>query len=723
MTIGIRFDNYLESYNTDILRPLAAIWGKTKATRKNDMIAEIKRGLADPRRVAEVVGKLSPMGQAALALMRTHAGRMQLNVLATSLVASGYPPRPQIYETIDRRVLRDLQEEGLIIPDTSYATGYAYSYPPYVSSIVICDERLLEHAGKLMAVPFTIEEAPAPADVHVRRPITVTLDMIAFLQAIENMNGIQLNKNGSVRVGDTRKLSRVLGWAESDQRFDGLLFYNPIDAFIEAFEKMGLLIELDGRLLVEGAEEFAQQPTPVQILNIINAFLNLRSWSERGVAWSGYAVENAGAMRNALLMALSINKQSSAFLSVSSLSNALFERVARSFSLIGMTHPHYEYPHMNTADKQRTQERYDAQLRVGWQRSEEPWIQVVLSGWLYFLGMVEIGLEKGVPSTVRLSELGSQVLRPQAMQEQRAPNGPAWMVQPDFEVIVYLDNVAPMQLSFLERIAERVQIQSHMARYRLTRESVYQALERGVVLDDLLNSLTTGAGVALPQNVSATLRDWGAQRDKVTLYRFARLLELPSQMARDALLSNGIAGTPIGERYIRVGEENITTRKAIKIDYTMPLPPALKATEDGHVTIVRHSTDILLKPMLDRWAEPQADGSWQFTSASVASVTKRGGASTLIHMLDQRLTHDIPPMLAVTLRAWAGDRIKTSLGRISVLQFEDANVTEALRNSRRFGSYILGSIGSTTLLVKQSDLKKLRTLLAEVGIDAQALDD
>ena len=72
---------------------------------------------------------------------------MQLNVLATSLVAAGYPPRPQIYETIDRRVLRDLQAEGIIIPDTSYAAGYSYSYAPYISSVIVTDERLLQHAG------------------------------------------------------------------------------------------------------------------------------------------------------------------------------------------------------------------------------------------------------------------------------------------------------------------------------------------------------------------------------------------------------------------------------------------------------------------------------------------------------------------------------------------------------------------------------------------------
>lgn len=724
MTTAIRFDSYLESMSADALRVLSGVWGKNKVTRKSDMIHEIMRGLEDARHVAEVMKKLSPMAQAALALFRSHGGRMQLNVLATSLVAAGYMPRPQIHETIERRVLRDLQAEGIMIPDTLHMRDYGYSgYYPYGISVVISDERMLAQAAALVITPFPFAEVAAPADLRLRRPITVTLDMIAFLQAVENIGGIQLNKNGTVRVGDARKLSKALGWAETEQRFDGLLFPNPIDAFIQALEGVGMLAELDGRLVASGAEEFAQQPITLQILRLINAFLNIHSWNEKGSRWIGYGVENAGAMRNTLLMALSLPQYPAPFVSVSALSDAIFERVGYSFSLTGLTHPYYEHPHITPADKQKNRERYDSQLRTGWKRSEEPWITMALSSWMYFLGLIEVGLENGNPAVVRLSELGHQVLHPQSAPVKSGTSGPAWMVQPDFEVMVYLDHVTPLQLSMLERLAERVQIQSHMARYRLTRESIYQALERGMLLDDMLSNLSEGAGIALPQNVVASLRDWGAQRDKFTLYRYARLLELPSQEIRDQMLQSAVVGTAIGERYILIKEENSSTRKFSKIDYNMSLPAALKVSEDGHVTIVRQTTDVLLRPMLDRWAEPQPDGSWQFTPESVASVTKRGGASTLLTMLDERLTHTIPPMLAVTLRAWAGERIKTSLGRISVIQLEDARVTEAIRTSTRFTNYILGGIGATTLLVKQADLPRVRELLAASGIEAQLIDE
>ena len=120
----------------------------------------------------------------------------------------------------------------------------------------------------------------------------------------------------------------------------------------------------------------------------------MRSWSERGISWSGYGVENAGAMRNTILLALSTSPNPQAFLSVASLSDVLFARIAHSFSLHGMTHPSFEHPHGSAADKQRTRERYDAQLRSAWKRSEEPWIQMALSSWLYSVSYTHLDVYK-----------------------------------------------------------------------------------------------------------------------------------------------------------------------------------------------------------------------------------------------------------------------------------------------------------------------------------------
>src|SRR5208283_4843283 len=71
-------------------------------------------------------------------------------------------------------------------------------------------------------------------------------------------------------------------------------------------------------------------------------------------------------------------------------------------------------------------------------------------------------------------------------------DGPAWVVQPNYDIVVYLDIVSPAQLSFLEQHAERRQAEAHTAHYQLTREAIYYGLEAGTHLNDLLATLRSG---------------------------------------------------------------------------------------------------------------------------------------------------------------------------------------------------------------------------------------
>ncbi len=123
-------------------------------------------------------------------------------------------------------------------------------------------------------------------------------------------------------------------------------------------------------------------------------------------------------------------------------------------------------------------------------------------------------------------------------------------MQPDFEVIVYLDQAAPTQIAFVERHAERVQAQAHIARYRLTRDSVYRGLGRGSTLEELLANLRAGAAQDLPQNVTATISEWAARRERIELHRQAQLLEFATPAARQRALADGLAGTAVGERFV-----------------------------------------------------------------------------------------------------------------------------------------------------------------------------
>lgn len=142
------------------------------------------------------------------------------------------------------------------------------------------------------------------------------------------------------------------------------------------------------------------------------------------------------------------------------------------------------------------------------------------------LGLVDIGLRDGRPTSVRLTPYGAALLG-----EGSAPGEPSpdrLIVQPSFEV------VAPPGASLyaifqLGRVAERTGGPAATT-YRLTRRSVQAAMARGVSVEDVLRFLEEQSGRPAPQNVAATLRDWAAQHGHVSLRR-AVLLE-----TRDAAL-------------------------------------------------------------------------------------------------------------------------------------------------------------------------------------------
>jgi hypothetical protein len=723
MSDSLRFDAVLGSVRFDSVRRIARSWGIAKETRKEALLEALRRALADPRQVQQHVDDLSPLGRAALAMLAEHGGRLDAEALAAMLAAAGYLVEPQPYEQYSHRVVEELIGEGVLLVANMADPTY---YASYGHVAVFSDPRLLQQAPPLEVRPLVVSSSEPPASLRVRRASVVALDLLSLLQAITAQRGLQLTKAGAVRVGDLRKLARALGWGESAQRFDGLLFTQPVAALIEAFAAIGVVRVVNGVAEVADLDAFVSQARHLQVAQLLSGFAALPAWSELEDSYWSDDSDSLNAMRAALLVILAALPHDPAqFISMEVLSDAMFERVGRVMSLLG-TPPVYHrvYGRVSNVDQQAIEQRIQEQLYRGWQQRERQWIAHAAAGWLYFLGVVEIGVAADQIAGLRLTELGLAALNPDRAASVAEASGPAWLVQPDFEVLVYLDQAAPAQLSLIERISERVQVQAHVARYRLTRDSVYQALERGTTLEAMLEGLQSGAGSPLPQNVAASVREWAAQRDRLTLRRTARLLELPDTAARDALLSAGISGRPLGDRFVL-----LTSRAAAglpqhaTVDYGRALAPCLTVTEHGRVEIARPARDLVVRAMLDRWAEPQGADAWQLTAESVALGSGRASANALLTFLEQRLTHAIPPLRAFMLRSWAGEQVAARLGRVTVLQFDAPDLAAAVASSEMFAPYVRGQLGTRTLLVDRGALEQLRRLLGGAKFAVAELDD
>jgi len=183
-----------------------------------------------------------------------------------------------------------------------------------------------------------------------------------------------------------------------------------------------------------------------------------------------------------------------------------------------------------------------------------------------------------------------------------------------------------------------------------------------------------------------------------------------------ARLAGVLRGTALGDRFVLLAGESLAMPH-VHLDYARPLPPCLSAAEDGLVTLVKQSPDLLIRPQLDRWSERAGDTTWRLTEQSVAAAVKAGGSiERLLALLRERQTHALPPVLEVALRAWAGRRPPVALAAVTVLRCTQPQVFAAIAGSPMLAPYLRGALAPDTLLVETARLAELRERLAWAGL-------
>src|SRR5262249_15396566 len=376
-------------------KSMARMWGGRGNERKYDAIDLIRSGLNDPKRVRAAIERLTPFERTALELLGWLGGVAPAAALAVGLRASGIElPQARTWSThAISELIQPLIRRGLLLTgDARNPASFYETYGP--GPMVFADERLLAQAGRLTPQPLAIAPAPEPTASLYRRPPTVVMEIIGVLQAIEKIGGLQLTKAGAVRAGDTRKLAKALGWKPEGIEVDGLRFPNPAGVLPIALYQAGLLEQDVDRLVLTGsAEQFARRSYVEQISGVFQGFIRAEGWREWSAnTWYDDNDTRYGQARLALaVMLAALPVDSRAFLAVGDLGQALFGRIGEHSSLSFLAPPPYPYQ-KNAEQIKREQEAWRVKLRQDWLGRERQWLQASLTSWLYYLGIVELGL-------------------------------------------------------------------------------------------------------------------------------------------------------------------------------------------------------------------------------------------------------------------------------------------------------------------------------------------
>ncbi|MBR8831592.1 MAG: hypothetical protein N5P05_003078 [Chroococcopsis gigantea SAG 12.99] len=707
---------YLDRASSEELKKAASIWGGHEKLVKAQCIRLINEGLANPEKVREVVNSLEPYERNALFLAKMSGGTIKVSTLGLGIIATGVAlPRSNDTDQI-KNIAYSLIAKCLFLPSNDRRF---FSATVDEKTALFSDYRLLDSVDSLVFQPLNLTPVHESVTSTFRQPAVVSLELIGILQSIDNLGGLKMTRTGDLRVNDVKKLARLIKWGDSKNNFDGWEFPSPILALITVLydaDWLGLNQTGDSIELSKPIEEFASCSYREQIIPLLRNFMGLKNWQEWSLRYWSDPNIYVEARVIFFLVLKSLPVDTGVFWSLDELDQGLYDRISRYFSLNLGTSPRLFLIYKN-AQKSGTLDK----LRLDWLQNERQFFEKMLTTWLYFLGIVEIDSPKGQPLYFRLTPLGKQILDPGFDSENLSANSAqaSWLVQPNFEIVVYLSATDSKGLAFLERHAERIKVEQHVAVYQLTRESVYRSLEKGSSLTDLLEGLRKGCSIPLPQNVVVDLNSWGRLREEISLYPCTKLLEFPNEKARqDTVAKEKLQGKCIGDRFFLLASGQSPSKTSIEttIDYTKPLPRCLSATEGGKITVTTKA-DFLLPDYLDRWADRQSETVWQLTSESVQQAVRSGGnINDLLDTLKNRLIAAMPKYLGVALKGWAGQYKKVELAQVLVLHCPDAEVFDLVTKHEQFKNYWVGILGYGFLLINKSEVKPLQQKLALLGL-------
>jgi hypothetical protein len=751
----------LSSLNADVLKKIARVWVGKDAYKlnKESAIQTLKRCFRDPAAVRRLAENLIGSERDGLMLMKLRERPVvYTEELAGELLLLHpipFNPRSGYYSSDGKHYARldEMIERGLLMRCDGGKGAISSYYSSYVCEAV----------GVVADFFDIIEVAPPPAlqlkpvaeaaATITRRPGELLLQLTTFYQALDRLGFVQLTAKGQYATPSLNKLGKLLGWREAE------LSPTPLHSAVEFY--LGLFIAADLLRVNYHAREISlnpqakiqatlELPLDQQARIWTQAYRSLRRWKEYSSRESYYYSENEGgqtkhnALRAALLLVMGMLPDPAAWYRIEDISEVMRQRIGRHFSF-GYLHS-YSAPWKATPEQQEAAlVKYEADLAASWRSSERVWIKHAFIGPLFHLGLVELAREPRSKSEeltlFRLTEAGRAALhdvfkpgrqpaeaRSATRQSQREQiSQTCWIVQPNFEVVVYLDQATPRQLGFIERIGVRQKSDAAIVTYRLTRDSVYAALEEGVEARRLLETLESGSQHPLPPGVARTLEDWAARRERLTVRLDASVIEFPDAAARDAALADGkVKGVSVGDRFILTGQSEQTLKRALPLGGTIsyePQPPrSLVVNDDGAVLITPAQHDLLIEGELSAFAEAiNPPMFWRITRESVSAARARGWtASDIIARITRRTVVAPPQFLQYAIHAWCGDKPAsgpTAMTTPPLLQTTTAEVAEAICKCSFLRPHLLARIGACAVLVKPESVKELRKLLGEYGFE------
>lgn len=695
--IGVRLEAFYERMNADQLKCVAMRFNPAaKAARVVDNRKAITQSLNSPALLATMLAKLPELERNALDFVARHGDAVNGWDIISYLAGVGFTAPKQLpggssmsfygsrmMDSDAVRLIGTLLRDCLLIPHSSQASwfgrGYYYQQSPSTpeDDVLYIDPRV-EQALRKNAKPSTRSRVPlklpsVQAQVSAPHPARVLLELAEVMNLVLASAGVTLTRDGWVSKPVLTRFAKLRPWLEGRSGF-----------YLDALIGLGCLrpdsSETTLKPDITAWSRFQTLPLEAQYTQVLECYIQTLDQPQAIHAFDG--VTNRHAARRGLVSSLALLPNHA--VAIDTALDALFERSLRYFcssreSLWGGKPTKLELP---------------------------AFFKREVLGSLHDLGLVALeGKKDGAMS------VGPGIAW---LNGQREPiTSSALLVQPNFDVLVYLDALNPLALAALSG-ADCQRIDAQTATYTISRASVYRALETGLSATTLLEMLEMFSSSPLPRNLFSSVTEWAGRRERLSLTEGVTLLEYHSASERDAGIAQLKGATAVGERFALVAH---APKKAVVHNYSSNPTRTIAFQNDGTFKL-EGGSDLGARAAIAGIATLVSPETYAFSAETV----RRGGfnAATREAFL-ARVKNKIPASLEALLSIWSGKLAPPSLAPITVFQHEQA---AALATHPSLQVHLDAALSPTAMLVKRGAEKKLEAALSALGLEVgQVLRD
>ena len=365
-------------------------------------------------------------------------------------------------------------------------------------------------------------------------------------------------------------------------------------------------------------------------------------------------------------------------------------------------------------------------------------IHAVLERTLVWSGILEIGRSESDHRLARLSDRGARALGLDYEITPPEPGG-CLIVQPNFEVMVFLDNSPITVLHELYRVGTRRKLSERVATFQLAAESVQRGYSLGADADSLLELLEDHGHAPVPDAVAFELRDWERAHRRLTIHLGGAALRHPDPERFDLIcgqLEHDLRDSSVDlirlgardafvtgadhESLVRVAEAH----ESLEIDALGDPPRCFYFVDPLMLMIDPFECDVATNVELDRIAEHLPDEStpraqfYRLDPDKIADRFPDDPLQKICEFLDPRCDGGLPAAQSLRLQAELDESPSLHIEQdVTVVSFEDLDAAERFCRLSEAPDLIDRRLGPTAFAVISDQIPLLEELIDELHLD------